>query len=863
MVNLEHIWIALEDGRFEQALDLAEQLFVRDPHAEENQQEAAQQLLQLYQEQLRVEVALRFEEEIVPALGPAGDSVLAPLREELDFYHFWRERLAAIAQERLVDEFLSAVKAGDNKRIMPLVRSLIATALDSSQRVQRARQIGSLLGGLVAERERAAQLIKQFAASAGELGLDGPALAAMFDEFERARIAVTRRENVTAARSKAELTQAIVELSRALPDRMALHEPRAEEMLRFEQVIRAIVAVGLTSPRHERYYEASLLFVEFSPKELSTAGALAGVEQRLYSSLGRTARLIASRTLEKFGGHPRFWSSYERFAKTAIANKRYAPVIVEVIGLLRNPAGTKLLLEWLNDPKLDVRNDVINALGFIGDSSAVEALLQLFARLARGKILGESRREAAMILSALGRALRGWDTNRRSNVMHRFLKLLPKDDFELSVRAALTFLSGSLEGMDPALLEWGARIATRALWRVDSPELARQAQSSPLGFRQPLIDLLVRLAPYTLDTIVHTALEEAKTFSGAYLALAELCEKVADPRCLALLRQLLLNTFLHEDKPRSAYQKETIIEPGSEERTELTKDKVLAALIYAVSKIPSPEADELLADLFERVRSGRLPQPGREVADVLMQAYMKVEQKRGAGGLMGVFPGAQQEGASPDDQAALAQSSLSKEEVAWINDLDKKFLLASTRRAKRVAAMHGLASRRTLAAIPKIIKHLTDKDAIIAAAAETALVDYGAAPVRPAVLERLHSELLAALRLGDSTLRQKVAGVLKRLGPRRSSLKDRLEALLAEGSLDGEATRLVRELLAAPPAQKSGGQPTEGSDNAPGKVAGGGSVRSAKGPAHISALEKKRQYLLARQAWIRGGKKGPEPQPPE
>jgi HEAT repeat protein len=860
MATLDYLWSALEDGRIPQALRLAEEMFVQSPHAATNQEEAAQQLARLYREQWRIWPALRFEEEIVPALGPAGETVLEPLRAELDLFHQWHERLEQIALERLAGEFVAAVKADDLKRAALLARSIVDTADHSSERTQRARQIGNLLGGLVSERERARKFVQQLVRCAAELGLDGPGAAAMLEEFDRATVAAFRRENVSASAMRVELTQAIVELGRFLPDRMALHDPRSEEIERFMQLVRAILAVCRTSPRCERYYEATLLFVEFAPKEVSISGAMAGVEQRLYANLGRTARTVASRVLAAAGAAPPVWESYVQFAQNTIWSKRIAPAIVEVLGLLRNPQAVALLMKWFADPKLDVRAEIIAALGAIGNDEAVTQLLDILrADLRQKVVVGDARREAVTAIRALAQAGRTSDAARRSQLMRKVIDILPPDDAELAMRTAIGFLQGPLDGMDRPLLQWAAGVATQALWHVDRPELARQGRAAPLGFRQPLIDLLERLAPFALDTINRVVLEQAKTFCGAYLAVGELFGKLADPATLPVLKQLIFNTFLHDDKPRTVYQRETILEPGTEERSELTRDRVLASLVYAVSRIQSEEADELLADLFEQVRAGRLPRPGRETADVLMQAYMRVGTKRGEAPL-GVFPGAQA-AQQEDEPAAEVAKPLSPEELALLRDLDARFLVAAKRRTARVAAMAGLANRRTLAAIPRIVRHLADKDPIVAAAAATALVDYGRPPAKAHVLDRLHSELLHALQSGDELLRKKVVEVLARLGPRRSPLKERLEALLTGDRLDPATRKLLAPLLVAPQAAPVRAPGADGED-AP--AAGSATARAAKaGPEHVTKLEKRRQYLLARQAWLRSGKKGPEPQPPE
>jgi hypothetical protein len=54
--------------------------------------------------------------------------------------------------------------------------------------------------------------------------------------------------------------------------------------------------------------------------------------------------------------------------------------------------------------------------------------------------------------------------------------------------------------------------------------------------------------------------------------------------------------------------------------------------------------------------------------------------------------------------------------------------------------------------------------------------------------------------------------------------------------------------------------------SAPGEAAPGeanpGEEQLELSPTKVSELEKKREYMLRRQAWIKAGKRGPPPEPP-
>src|SRR5207247_1609624 len=130
------------------------------------------------------------------------------------------------------------------------------------------------------------------------------------------------------------------------------------------------------------------------------------------------------------------------------------------------------------------------------------ALVQALDNDLRGRVIdGEPRRDAFSIISALGRASRGMDPTSRSRLAAHVIKTLPKDDTEFLVRTVLNFFTGKLNGMDTTLLAWAAKVGVASLWNIDRPELARAGRASVLGFRQPLVELLGRLAPHVMPLI--------------------------------------------------------------------------------------------------------------------------------------------------------------------------------------------------------------------------------------------------------------------------------------------------------------------------------------------------------------------------
>jgi HEAT repeat protein len=788
-----------------------------------------------------------FVESVLPRFpGKIDRAIRSEIEPEFELTRTWRERLTEVADERLSNELLEHIKGNNLSLAEQTVQILLESARDDQQRKQRLRSVAYTLGGMLHERDRAASLIKSIAKAPSKFGVATEAALEMDIEYQKSLAAAARRERPAVAASRTNLTQCIVELSHTLPARNALHEPSRPDEDNFNRNLRAIARCGLISSAHNRLNELTLLLVEFSPKEVSSAGALAGVEQRLYGTLGRTARSVAANVISSLGAHSIFFESYFSFAKAHIASN-IGKYISESLGLLKNPAATAFLIEVIQNPKLEMNTEAIFALGTIADERAQKALLNLLQTNLNARVIeGTRRREIYSLIGALARAARQLDPAQRNRILATVIKAIPKTDTELGIRVALSYFTGKMEELDPALLNWAAQVATIALWNIDRPELARAARSSPLGFRQPLLDLMQRLAPFALEAINRTALEQAKTFNGAYLAIGEFYSKVSDVSAIPVLKQLLFNTFLHDDQaPKSAYARETVLDTATDERSEIDKDKILASLIYSVDKIGGDEAQQILSDLFDQIQTGRLPRPGRESADILMQAHMRMSK------------------AAPSDSNAMQgaqahKSGVTENDLQLLRELEAGYVLQSKRRAKKVAAMAQLAQRKFAAAIPAITSHLADKDPIVSSAALTALLDFGV-PSSPAPVQaRLHEELFRALVSDDNVQRVKVAEVLKKLNPMRSPLKERLKELSGR-QLPLAARSIITSLLAAgsPGTPANAGNFADSNSEQNDAPAANAKVQ----PVAVSALDKKRAYILARQEWIRNGKRGPEPRP--
>lgn len=798
--------------------------------------------------------------------GPAYQSVLESIKEDFLATRAWDRRLDEIASERLTNGLIDKIKAKDATGAEQVAASLI-TGVPEESRPQRARFVGNILGGLLHEQDRAHALVKAMSRNPGKFGLDPISVTDVEEEYARGAAAAQKRERPLTSAARQNLTDATVELGRQLPGRNVLHEPTEEEFKKFDRAVRAILRSCLLSPKHDKFNEATLLIVEFSQKEVSAAGAMAGIEQRLQATLGRTARLVADHVFQATGRNPQVIQPYLSFSRAHLRDK-IGHYCVEALGVFRNPEAVPFLQESLKDKSADARTEALFALGAIGTEAALNDLMQALQQNLSGRVIeGEARREAFTIISALGRMVRSiTDPNKRSQAIAQVVKLLPKDDLEFPVRAVLNFFTGKQDGMDPAVLRWAAQVAVTALWSTDRPELARAGRTQPLGFRQPLIDLLGRLAPFTMGAINESAMKYAKLYSGAYLAMSELYAKNPDPSQVPVIKQMLFNTALHDDTKKSEYVKQTVFDAASESQQELTKDQVIASLAFALDHIDSDEARQAMADMYQQIQTGQLPQPGPETSEILMKAFMAEQRTAGRATMAGGGSGAASVSSTGKD--SVPPTHVTEDDLQFIEDLKARYLMAAKRRAKKVAAMNALANRKIAAAVKIIIPHVTDSDAIIASAAQMALQDFAQPPVARQSLETLYDDLLDAVEQADNAVKVKIGELLVKMWPGRSPLKEKIAGRMSRAGLPPAARAVLEKVSGSGGAAGAGGlahgrggvaMDEEKLGSAAGYMPTAG---GKKGAEFVSDLDKKRAYMQARQDWIRGGKRGDEPKPP-
>lgn len=792
----------------------------------------------------------------------------------------WRRRLNSLVNERLSNHLVDAMKASNMNVVSAVMQEMVNSATKEEDRKMRLRQVGALLGGLLHERERSFAFVRSVGATPERWGFKPNDAMILLNEYNAAAAQVAaRRQDMEIASMNTELTQTVIELSKSLPNRMSLTEPSDEQVATFDRQMRALLRCVVCTPSHSCLPEMVMILSEFAPRNVSSTAAAAGAEQRLYMTLGRTARLTTARVFGALGKIPQLGKLFLDFAiENASEGTRIGKFAVETLGVLHIAEAEAFLIRSLQARGGRTRIEAAYALGAISGSKALDALVKFLRELLKQPVLDvEHKRLAYTVIESIGRGLRPLPPKERNGMIQRLIHVIPMTETDFKVAVLLNFFNAKIDETDKNICEWGAATATELLWLPDNSRLALRGARTQLGWRQPLVDLLIRLMPVVPEVIVKTVESNLGRYCGAYLAVAELFGRVPTPEELPVLRQMVIQLAMQSEEhhgARDMYKQETYYDASSESSLPLTKDTVLASVVYAISQQKDEAGDELLSEVFRMAQSKRLPMPGRESAALLMEAHMKVAKRKGNSDAN--IPEAMQSTAGKKKNDL---SMIGNDVYQMIDDLSASFMFKGKRRQKRVAALVGLAQAGEVRALPRMGELLGDADSVIAGAAQTAILDLlpkisGKANEFEMLMDSLLRELLLVKENGP---RERIAFLLARMKPAQDPLRSKIESTMM-GAKTPQAVKLVlaHSILpiikgadeVASEQSSARNKATEKTDAEPDPA-----LETLKRflpnrglpgmEVEISELDKKRAYMMARQEWIRNGKRGPEPQPPQ
>jgi len=862
---------ALRRGDVERALSLsrqwAEGLLGQERQPDQAGLEIARAVAATYRD-LVTESVHQYQGRVAEALPDGVGSVIErALKRLMDITFAWEQRLELVFRERLARELRDFTRSRNYEQAVENVRLLCSAARTGDDALRLAQYCGTILGTCENHPREVETVINHLNKTPGSYALTHE-LVNELSEARQKRLDLVMRSRMETREVEwmRTLTETVVEIQRQLPSKERMDEPDEALLRETGDLMRALVRVPVWRNQPAKFVDATLLLAEFVPKELAVAAAQSGIEQRVYMTLGFTAKKAILLTFGELGKIDRFTDSFERFARDHAFDTPYLKFFVEVMGAIRSPAFYTFLVECFSDKRLTpLQEEIVDALGNIGNADARNLLLKHLDEVLSAKVIDPPRvRTATRVIVSLGKLSRSprLTPGERADLIRRALRAIPPDQTRMAMQAALQFFTYNPDVLPEDLKEWATAVLTQSLWlQDDSPEWAKgsERQESILGHREPVTEALKRLVTEAPGPFLERIERQALRYSGAYMAVAEVCEKTRLEDALPTLETMLRNALAFDDSDVTRYEAETYWDASAQQRVTLSKDRVVAPLVYAIGTIGGADAYRILSDLDDQIRSGRVTMPGADTAKFLMDFLQRLEREMGgalaAKGGEHIGEGGVGPGGGPLDGRRLDE---------LLKTLRASFVFSggAKRRLKKISAISELGQHTPREAIESLIQQLIDKDDMVQGAARTALLEYMGRRVPAPVRGEFLQKITGALNAKDPALRQGAIQTLREVGPRRPEVRTLIEQEMK--AAESATTQKQIQLL----LQESGPMRAPGGDapieTAPGEEPAA-TDEQPEGPAQLSRvniLELKRQYVLARQEWIRGGKQGPPPEPP-
>ncbi len=760
----------------------------------------------------------------------------------------WDEKVVEVHRERIARELRDLTRARRTAEAQQHIREMLDFAEDDEKRAQQAKYIGAVLGTVLNQQQEAKDLIGWMVREAAKLRLAHHSMEQAVAAYQqRSAAMMSVRPEAVEIEWTRRLAAVETDMRAGMPEKNKMGEPDEATLRDVGDVFRSVARVPLR--RDQRYFpDIVTLFEDFAPGAISDTAKAAGVETRSYSVLGFMAKKAVLLTYQDIGRKDRFVQAYLAWLQKAMGTDM-AHKGIAVGGLLRTEKLAPILVKCYREKgHEEARPAIAEALGDIGSPEAVEVLrLDLREAARHADRDPEAQRHAMRLLTALGKIVRSPRTSAevRGSLAHFATEVIPHANTRLALRAAREVVSYKAEELRSSDRQWAVRALVAALWMDDeSASFAKggERELSLLGFRHPIAEALKSLSGTELPAIIAELEKFSMRYGAAYMAAAEVLEKTGSPEALPVLERMLMNS-LRGDDGGNKYQKEYYWDSAQQTRVELSRDKVVSPIVYAIGKIGGEDAKRILVGVQQQVQAGRITLPGEETARFLQQF---------AGMVAGPAGRSQTEAALPHAEPA--------EVAQLVKAITGSYLLtgAEKRRIAKITALSRLGQLTPPAALEAVVEQLGDKDTMVAAAAVTTIGMY-AAMDRPVSLQTATVQaLLRTTKSKDPAVRIGIGKALKEIGLGRPDVRAAAEAWMRD-TPDHDSRRLLQDLLrgvgggSSPAVVLPGsGLATPDAPAAPGAAVPGGR----------SALDAKREYMEARRAWIAGGKKGPPPEPP-
>lgn len=860
--KLEQMEKHLRAGRPDDAMRAAEAFAREAPTPREAGVEIARTAARVYRDLISPPVHLFVELAPMRLKGDVGTLVTRALGRLFKMTDEWRDKLWDVHTERLLREMRDWTRMRHHDSAAANVARLMALVPDEKKNA-RARLIGNVLATIINNQKEANQLVQVLARDPGTHFLTRETLQTLenarqkrFSEVGSMNIENLEREWTSV------LTQACVDIKEALPSGEKTGDPDETALRDAGDIFRSILRAPLDEEQPDLFLDATLILVDFIGREQTTTGKLARVEQRTYNGLGITAKKTVLLTFQDIGRNRFFTRLYQGWAKEYVQTDSIKPII-EFMGALRTADFNDFLRGLKADRKVAsaAGDQLSSALGSIGGEEAIDDLLGGLQKLvSKRRIETVDLRQAERIIASLGSMIRSPRTTReeRYRVLDYMRTHIPEDLTQLSRKAALDVFTHKPGEQTEAQRHYAIRSLVRALW-VPDPTTALhkggERQESELGHRHEPAEALKKIGPHDIKCLVDSVDHLVLRYSGAYMAVAEVFEKINDRAFLPVLEKMLRNAMAHDDNAQSSYQVEYYWDTATQERRPITRDKIIAPIVFAIGTIGGPEAKRSLQSYRDMISTGRTAAPNAEIARFL-DRFKDAED-------------AADEGQDPEEDAAPGFSTKPTEEDVrgLIRQISKGYLLSgkSTRRMKKVEALSRLGQWTPLEALDAVLDQLGDKDPMVVSAAISAAAEYAEPSKHKTARDLAINGCLDRLASKDPAMREGAEKALGEMGPARKEVKEKILAFAKHVD-----RREVKESLAH--VLKTGSATTSGLasdfdvESSPGATGSDSAMESAgakpRATSSIDKLELKRAYMQARKEWIQGGKKGDPPPPP-
>ncbi|MDX1973242.1 MAG: hypothetical protein SFY68_11990 [Candidatus Sumerlaeia bacterium] len=888
MAHLDDMVQSLEQGDSAKALRFARQFYTEDQSSDKDKAVAiARAAAKLYREFLN-EPVVEFSNhtvEIIPE--PAGSIIRKGLERLFVQSNTWEEKLDALRDERLCRDLREYIRSGKQREALDTVQELLQIAKENNASLRkRSSFIGSVIGSVLSREPDGKKLAAQIASRAEKLGITPEDAAAL----ESAR--QTQRDELMAANLEnlenqwlTQLKGAQVEILNTMPPKNQLDEPDNDTIRAVSDLFRAILRTPLKAGKSHYFVEATQLLVDFCPRETSDTAKQSGVEARSYDSIGYKAKKAVGLAFLELGESTRLTNAFLKWAREQKQSPHFA-LVIELMGAFRNNCFSDSLLEIYRDRNYKpFHNDVLASLSNLTTQPVAELLLDELNQLLRNTrtIDPSVVRQATVFIESLGRMIRSPRTTEATQkvILQRLPQIIPQNENRLSLPAIRMVLIPKVDLLPTETRDWLVHSLVDNLFvpqQITAMEKSPEKKGDPAGHRSGIVKLLERLVDTAEDPLCRAFDARSNKYSAAFIAGSQVLMKIKCKQSLFVLEHMISSTMELDEGRLMDHQKELYYDSASDKWKPVTKDMVLGALVYAVGDLGGPHSKPILKRVMQAYRRRELVLKGNETLEMLSRylgtefSYEEEEEVQEdavpdslheAPGLNVHSPSAPKLRSAPLPQAELE---------ALVKKLTAYYLFSKTKKiSEKVSALAQLAQHTPASALEVVMNQFLESDPLIHSAAVTAVASYANLNRGEALGKEALMRCLEGLENSKERYRLGCKEALKAMTGRE--VREQIQRYGSSTS-SGSVRLLVQEVLGAfvdsPGRQTTQSEDLEDEDQDERHSSSSTPKRSQSGSSNTppkksaqNLLEAKREYFAARQAWLAGGKKGPEPKPPK